>query len=400
MAPRKGKTVKTAEVSEEEKKAEFFEAFGAYLEEKHLPREALFEAFEKGFASGYKKDHPRDDRSVKVTINPETQDIKYTAYFKVVEAYPIVLDAEGNEKDGWLNDGEITIDEARVMFNTEYKVDDLIEEDITPDSFSYVASQNAQQAIRQYISEYLRERSKADMSGRKGELIYGIVRKDDDGNLQLELPGSSIDGYLPKGEQIPGESLRINDQIKVYVKKIQGEGKDSKVLLSRADAGYVKKLLEMEVPEIRAGIVKIHNCVREAGYRTKISVYTEETDVDPVGACIGAKGSRINAVVEQLNGEKIDIIPFSNEPAKYISLALAPAKAEFVQLNEAQRHAQVLVPDAKLSLAIGKSGLNAKLAAKLTGYKIDVKPYSESLQDQLEEEANESTTPPSDPLGF
>ena len=223
------------------------------------------------------------------------------------------------------------------------------------------------------------------MNEKEGELMQAIFRRVDPNNVYVEIVGSQMEGVMSPRDQVFGEKLAVNDKIKVFVKRVRTNDKgNSQVEVSRSAAGYVRKLFDIEVPELRSNLVKVKSIVREAGYRTKMAVYSDDPNLDAIGACIGAKGARVNAIVNELNGEKVDVILYSTNPSEFIARALSPAKVLMVQLNETDHHARVVVPDDKLSLAIGKSGQNARLAARLTGYKIDVKPYS-SVAAELEE---------------
>lgn len=223
------------------------------------------------------------------------------------------------------------------------------------------------------------------MSQRTGEILSAIVRRKEGNTVYVEITGTQMEGVMMQQDQVPTETYNVNDVIKVYVKKIRDGAHGAQVIVSRSSAGFVRRLFEMEVPEIKAGLVKINSIVREAGFRTKLAVSSEDPNVDAVGSCIGNKGVRVNAVVAELGGEKIDVIEYCEDPIEYIARALSPAQVLMVSINEEEKNAKVIVPDEKLSLAIGRSGQNARLAAKLTGWKIDVKPYSTLNQDAEEQ---------------
>lgn len=343
---------------------EFFLALDQMEKEMKLDKELLMSSLEAGLATAFKKE-TGENRSIAVKLNPEKATIKFYAYQKVVEGEP-------------QEENEISLEEARDI-KPDAKIGDLIGEDVTPKSLSRIAAQTAKQVIMQRINEAKREQAQNEMADKEGELMQAIVRRIDAGSVYVEIIGSQIEGVLGTTDQVQGEKLKLNDKIKVYVKKVKSDLRGSRVIVSRSSPGYVRKLFEIEVPEIRSNLVKIKNIVREAGYRTKMAVYSEDPNLDAIGSCIGAKGARVNAIVAELNGEKVDIIQYSNDPSEYIARALSPAKVLMVQLNEAEKYAKVVVPDDKLSLAIGKNGQNARLAAKLTGYRIDVKPYSEVM---------------------
>lgn len=336
-----------------------------------LDKAMLIASLEAGLASAFKKESG-ENRAVSVKMNPETAVIEFFAYQTVVEGEP-------------QEDSELSLEEAREI-KEDAEIGDIIGENVDPDDLSRIAAQTAKQVITQRINEAKREQAMSEMSDREGELMQAIVRRvEANGTVSVEISGTQMEGILGTGDQVRGEKLNVGDQIKVYVKKVRTDLKGtSRVMVSRSCAGFVRKLFESEVPELRSGLIKVKNVVREAGMRTKMSVYSEDPNIDAQGACIGPKGSRVNAIVFELNGEKVDVIPYSSNPAEYIVKALSPAKVIMVQLNETTGQAKVIVPDDKLSLAIGKGGQNAKLAAKLTGYKIDVKPYSVAVADDAE----------------
>ena len=253
---------------------------------------------------------------------------------------------------------------------------DVVIEDITPKDFSRIAAQTAKQVILQRINDMKKEMILNEMSDRTGEILSAIVRRKEGNTVYVEITGTQMEGVMTINDQVPTETYNVNDVIKVYVKKIRDTQHGAQVVVSRSAPGFVRRLFELEVPEIKAGLVKIAGIVREAGFRTKIAVYSEDPNVDAVGSCIGNKGVRVNAVVAELGGEKIDVIEYCEDPLEYIPRALSPAQVLMVSINEDEKNARVIVPDEKLSLAIGRSGQNARLAAKLTGWKIDVKPYS------------------------
>lgn len=345
---------------------DFFLALEQLENEYKLEKDMLISSLEAGLASAYKRESG-ECRAIAVKINPETATIKFFAYQKVVEGEPE-------------EDCELTLEEAREI-KPDAEVGELIGEDVTPKELSRIAAQTAKQVIMQRINEAKREQAKTEMTDKEGELMNAIVRRIDSNTVYCEIVGTQLEGVLGMSDQVFGEKLNVNDKIKVYVKKVRTTAKGAQVVVSRNSAGYVRKLFEIEVPELKSNLVKVKSIVREAGYRTKMAVYSEDPNLDAIGSCVGNKGSRVNAVVAQLNGEKVDIIQYSNDPSEFIARALSPARVLMVQLNETDKQAKVVVPDEKLSLAIGKSGQNARLAAKLTGYRIDVKPYSEVMNE-------------------
>ncbi len=334
-----------------------------------LDKDMLIQSLEAGLASAFKKESG-ENRAVAVKMNPETYSIEFFAYQTVVEGDP-------------QEDSELSLEEAREI-KEDAEIGDTIGENVDPDDLSRIAAQTAKQVITQRINEAKREQAMNEMSDREGELMHAIVRRvEANGTVSVEISGTQMEGIMGTNDQVRGERLRVGDQIKVYVKKVRPDYKGTtRVLVSRSCAGFVKKLFENEVPELRTGLIKVKSIVREAGLRTKMSVYSDDPNIDPQGACIGPKGARVNAIVNELGGEKVDVIPYSENPSEYIVKALSPARVIMVQLNETEGAAKVIVPDEKLSLAIGRGGQNAKLAAKLTGFKIDVKPYSEAVSDE------------------
>lgn len=345
---------------------EFFIALNELEREMKIDKNELIATLEAGLASAFKKEDGGDSRAISVTINPENQTIRMYAYYKVVEEP--------------LEDYELSIEEAKEL-DPKAKIGDIIGEDVTPKDLSRISTQTGSQVIKQRINEARKAIINEEMSEKEGELVPAIVRRIDPNAISVEIIGTQVEGIMSKYDQVFGEKLSVNDKIRVFVKKVRTTDKgSSQVYVSRSSPGFVKKLFEIEVPELRTGLVKVSNIVREAGYRTKMSVYSEDPNVDSIGACIGPKGSRVNAIVSELKGEKIDVILYSSNPSEYITRALSPAKVLLVRFNEVLKQAEVVVPDDKLSLAIGKNGQNARLAAKLTGYKIDVIPYSKALE--------------------
>ena len=278
---------------------------------------------------------------------------------------------------------EISLEEAREI-KKSYKVGDRVVTKIAPKEFGRIAAQTAKQVVMQTLREAERSMTYSQYADKENDLIVGVVsRIKDDGTIFVEIGKNQMEGMLLPADQVPGEKFAVGDRIKVLIKKVKDAGKGPQVLLSRSSFAFIRKLLENEIPEIRAGIVEIKSIVREAGFRAKIAVYSKDADVDAVGACVGNKGVRINAVVSEIGGEKIDVIPWSEDILDFIARSLSPAQVLMVQANEDTKEAKVIVPDDKLSLAIGKEGQNARLAARLTGWKIDVKSYSAAMQSGL-----------------
>ena len=340
---------------------DFFLALADLEAEKGISESVFIEALQNALASAYKKQYESGASIVEVKLNPEKSTIKF---YTVKTA---VAEVEDKEK-------EISLAEAQLI-KKSYKLGDEVYEEFVPKDFGRIAAQTAKQVILQKLHETERDNTLSEFSDKKDELMSCVVRKIDAKNVYVELGKGQIKGLMLPQDQVPGEKYEVNDRLKVYVKNIKNNGRNAQVLVSRAAAGLVKRLFEIEVPEIKSGAVVIKSISREAGQRTKMAIFSEDAQVDAVGACVGNKGARVNAVVEELGGEKVDIILWSENPLEFIAKALSPAKVVSVtQVDE--KSAIAVVPDDKLSLAIGRDGQNARLAARLTGWKIDVKSES------------------------
>ncbi|MDE6059530.1 MAG: transcription termination factor NusA [Clostridia bacterium] len=350
---------------------DFFAALADLEREKGISEEAFIEALSNALASAYKKQYYGDAGNVEVRLNPE----KCTIRFFLTQT---VVDSDEPQ------DGEIMLEDARLKKKSA-KVGDILSEEFVPKDFTRIAAQTAKQVILQKIHETERDNTLSEFSDKEGELMSGLVRKVDMRNVSIELGKGQIEGLMLPQDQVPGERYNVGDKLKVYVKRVRNGGRNAQVLVSRAAPGLVKRLFEEEVPEIKQGIVTIKSVAREPGHRTKMAIATEDPRIDAVGACVGNKGARVNAVVAELGGEKIDIILWSENPLEFIAKALSPATVVSVtQIGD--KAAVAVVPDEKLSLAIGRDGQNARLAARLTGWKIDVK--SESAAEKLNLEEN------------
>ena len=340
---------------------DFFLALADLEAEKGISESVFIEALQNALACAYKKQYESGASIVEVKLNPEKSTIKF---YTVKTA---VAEVEDKEK-------EISLAEAQLI-KKSYKLGDEVYEEFVPKDFGRIAAQTAKQVILQKLHETERDNTLSEFSDKKDELMSCVVRKIDAKNVYVELGKGQIEGLMLPQDQVPGEKYEVNDRLKVYVKNIKNNGRNAQVLVSRAAAGLVKRLFEIEVPEIKSGAVVIKSISREAGQRTKMAIFSEDAQVDAVGACVGNKGARVNAVVEELGGEKVDIILWSENPLEFIAKALSPAKVVSVtQVDE--KSAIAVVPDDKLSLAIGRDGQNARLAARLTGWKIDVKSES------------------------
>lgn len=355
---------------------EFMEALTDLERDKGIKKDILLEAIETALISAYKR-HFGTDQNARVEIDGDTGEIKVFAIKNVVD------EIEDEET-------EITVEQAREI-NEKYEAGDVVETEVTPRDFGRIAAQTAKQVVVQRIREAERGIIYDQYSEKENEVLTAIVHRIERGNIYVEL--GRAEGIIPVSETVYSEQYNINDRIKVYVLEVKKTNKGPQIIVSRTHPALIKRLFEIEVPEIRQNVVQIKSIAREAGGRTKIAVWSDEKDVDPVGACVGHKGTRIEKVVEELNGEKIDVVPWSADPIEFIANALRPAKVVMVQINEDEKAAKVIVPDYQLSLAIGKEGQNARLAAKLTGWKIDIKSQSQ-IEEQVfgEKFANADTS--------
>jgi N utilization substance protein A len=343
---------------------EFMNALNEIENEKGIQKEVLIEAIEMALISAYKK-HYGNTQNARVDIDGETGEIK------VFEVKNIVEEIEDP-------DTEITLEDAQKADPT-YGVGDVYELEVTPKEFGRIAAQTAKQVVVQRIREAERGIIYDKYSEKENDILTATVHRIDRGNVFVEF--GKAEGIIPASETVYTEQYTINERLKVYVIEVKKTNKGPQIIVSRTHPFLIKKLFELEVPEIKQGIVQIKSIAREAGQRTKIAVYTDEKDVDPVGACVGHKGMRIERVVDELRGEKIDVVPWSSDPIEFIANSLRPAKVLMVQIKADEKAAKVIVPDYQLSLAIGKEGQNARLAAKLTGWKIDIKSQSQSEEE-------------------
>lgn len=341
---------------------EFFEALRLLEEERGIPQDQMIGMLEAGLTAAYKK-HLGEAKLSQVKLNPEKHTIKFYSGKMIVET------VEDPDK-------EISLVDAKEI-KKSYKLGETVWKEENPKDFNRIAVQTAKQVIVQNIKEIEKKAIHNDIAEKEGKLIVANVRRIDGDNIYLEIGGTTLEGLLTNRDCLPDDKFRIGDKIKVFVRHIRDDYKGAVVQVTRANPAFVKKLLEMEVPEIANGDIEIVNIVREAGLRTKVAVKTSINGLDAVGACIGNKGMRINTIINELHGEKIDIINYSEDAVEYITAALSPATVNEVIVDESTQTVRVLVPENKLSLAIGKGGHNVRLAAKLTGYKLDVKGEKE-----------------------
>ncbi|HQK63779.1 MAG TPA: transcription termination factor NusA [Candidatus Staskawiczbacteria bacterium] len=391
----------------------FKSALSQIAEERGISAEKIIESIDAAIATAYKKDYGQKGQKIKAKFNPVSGDAKFWQVKLVVDEDMLYTDEEIEEmkenKEFPQEDFADGEEPKKVVFNPEKhimladakkdfpkaKVGEEIEIPlISKQDYGRIAAQTAKQVILQKIREAEKETISSEYKSKEGEIVSGIVQRVEGHTVFIDI-GKTL-GVLQREEQIPGEFYRPGQRLKLYVLKVDDTSKGSVVLLSRAYPKLISKLFELEVPEIAAGSVVIKSIAREAGFRTKMAVSSEEEGVDPIGACVGQRGTRIMAVINELGGEKIDVIPWDKNPEKYIANALQPAKISEVQIQE-KNTAIVSVPEDQLSLAIGKDGRNVRLAANLTGWKIDIQTSGQPTAEQAEgEESDESASPDGD----
>ena len=370
MAKKASKPAKSNELDGKE----FFTAIELIEKEKGIPKNYMLEKITQALISAYKRDHEGISDNVFVEANEITQTVRMFVKKEIVEEVT-------NPST------EIALDEARKSLPAA-QTGDVVRIEIKPRNFGRIAAQTARQVIIQGMREAEHNMIYDLFSSKEHEMLVGTVTRIDPRNgavsLRITSNGESTDAYLAPSEQVRSEVIREGDRLKVYVVEVRRSSRGPQVLISRTHPGLVKRLFELEVPEIYDGTVEIRSIAREAGSRTKLAVWSADENVDPIGACVGPKGARVNNVVAELGSEKIDVIKYSDDPAAFVAAALSPADVLSVQPLEGSKSCRVAVPDDQLSLAIGKEGQNARLAAKLTGYKIDIK--AESAVHEWEEE--------------
>lgn len=360
---------------------EFIEALEDLETERGIKAEVVLDALEAALISAYKK-HFGSSQNVRVEINRDTGEIH--VYFRKT----VVEEVEDERV-------EMSLAEARLL-DPEFEVGDMFESEVTPRSFGRIAAQTAKQVVVQRIREAERGMVYDAFAGREGDIVTGLITRIEGRNIIVDL--GKTDALLPSSEQIPGEKYEVGQRIKVYLGEVRKANRGAQVIISRTNPGLLRRLLEQEIPEIYDGTVEVKGVVREPGSRSKVAVYSENENIDAVGACVGAKGIRVQSIVNELAGEKLEVIEWSQDLSKFISNAISPAKALEVILSDDEKSAKVVVPDDQLSLAIGKEGQNARLAVRLTSCKIDIKSQSQmaairkkeeeaALVDDLEDEA-------------
>ena len=350
-------------------KAEFIEALHLIEKEKGIDREIIFEAIEASLVSACKKNFGAN-QNIKVVIDRDTGNVACYAQRTVVETVTDELN-------------EIEVNAARVL-NPSYQIGDVVDLEVTPRNFGRVAAQTAKQVVVQKFREAEREILYNQYITKEKEVVTVIVQRKERRNVIVQL--GKMDAILAANEQIPGETYNFMDRIKVYVMEVKQTSKGPQIYVSRTHPELVKRLFEQEVPEVHDGTVEIKSIAREAGSRTKIAVYSKNENVDALGACVGQNGCRVKGIVDALGSEKIDVITWSEDPKEFIAAALSPSKVVGVSINEIEQSAKIVVPDHQLSLAIGKEGQNARLSAKLTGWRIDIKSETQARETNFLEE--------------
>ena len=340
---------------------ELFDALNYLSKEKGIDKDLLMEALEAALISAYKKNF-KSASNVRVALDEETGKMQVFSRKEIVEE---VFDPQE----------EISIDQAKEI-DLSYEVEDVVEVEVTPRDFGRIAAQAAKQVVTQRVREAERSVIFSEYQEREDDIMNGIIQRVDPRFVYIDL--GKVEAKLAESERMTTETYRVHDRIKVYVTKVENTNKGPQVYVSRTHPGLLKRLFETEVPEIYDGTVEIKSVAREAGDRSKISVYAADEEIDPVGSCVGQRGQRVQTVVDELKGEKIDIVEYSDDPIVYVSNALSPSKVTKVIVDEENKATTVIVPDNQLSLAIGKRGQNARLAAKLTGWKIDIKSESDA----------------------
>ena len=373
---------------------EFLKALNNIVNEKNIDPEIVYDAMELALTSAYKKNF-NSKTNVKVLFNRVTGEIKVYSYLTVVpddkmtkEEYEDYLfehytDDDGGEDEevpvSYFNpETEIKVSDAKKIDKT-LEVGDTIDKEVTPKDFGRVATSTAKQVVIQKIREAERNSIMEEFGDKQDELLVGTVALEDTDNYFIDL--GRTNGILPKKDIIPGEKIEMGSQIKVYVTKVDNNGKNLLILLSRSHYGFVKRLFELEIPELADGTIMLYSVARDAGNRSKVAVYSEYSNIDPIGACIGEKGSRIARIIEELHGEKLDVVKYDKDPAVFIENALSPAKDLTVAITDSKKQEAMVIADGdNFSLAIGKRGQNARLASKLTHYKIDIKTTEQARE--------------------
>jgi transcription termination/antitermination protein NusA len=365
-------------------RSEFIAAITQLSSEKGVPREMVIEAIEAALVSAYKRNFESPANDFTAEIAPETGAVRIYRHQLVVDQL------EEERPDGVQIYDQITLDEARET-HPDATLGEKITTDVTPPSFGRIAAQTAKQVVLQRLRDAERRLVFDEFADREGEIVHGIVQRIEAGTVIIEL--GRAEAIMPRGEQVPTERYYPGQRIRVYVAEVHDSYRGPQIVVSRAHRLMLRRLFEQEVPEIFSGAVEIKAIAREAGARSKVAVHARQEGVDPVGACVGMRGVRIQNVVNELGGEKIDVVEWNEEPGRYVANALSPAQVVKVTVDEETKTATVVVPERQLSLAIGKEGQNARLAAKLTGWRIDIKSDTAVAAEQA---AAEQAPAPSD----
>lgn len=343
---------------------EFIDALKEIEKTKGVSKDVIIEALEKALIKSYEKNFD-ENANVTVNINKETGEIKTYSIKEVVEEV----------EDSITQISEL--DAKKIKSNIE--IGDELSIEVTPKDFGRIAAQTARNIVIQKIKDAERDIIYNEFIDREKEIVTGLIQRIDRGILYVDL--GRVEGIVPYEEQIPGEIYNLNSRYKFFIKEVKNTTKGAQVILSRSDVGLVKRLLELEIPEINEGIVEVHAIAREAGSRTKLAVFAKDENVDPVGACVGFKGSRVKNIVDELNGEKLDIVVWDKDIKNFLANSLSPTEVKKVFVDEKEKVARVIVANDQLSLAIGKEGQNARLAAKLTGWKVDIKGFEQYIEE-------------------
>jgi N utilization substance protein A len=374
----------------------FIKAVDHIVAEKNIPRDIVFEAMELALATAYKKNF-NALTNVRVDLNRVTGEIKVFSILTVVDKIEDDIEVEEEEEKEEVIEGEedeaegkkvdsksivkISLEDARKKV-PNIEIGETIEEEITPKDFGRVAASTAKQVIMQKIREAERTSIMDEFEGKQDELVVGLASREDAQNYYIDL--GRTHGILPKQEIIPGETITMGSSLKVYITKVENTTKGPKVILSRTHYGFVKRLLELEIPELNEGLIVLHGVAREAGVRSKIAVYSENKKIDPIGSCIGERGERVERISKELNGEKVDLILYDKDPAIFIKNALSPARNISVYVTDEKRKEAIIVADNEnLSLAIGRKGQNVRLASRLTHYNLNIKTTEEMANEGI-----------------
>ena len=355
---------------------DFFQALEDLQAENKIDKDSFIQTLETALTSAYKKMYG-EAKSAMVKLNPEKNTIRIYSYKTIVD----------NVEDP---DKEISLAEARLI-KKSFKVGDIVQSEESTKEFGRIAAQTAKQVVMQKLKEMERQNALDELAEKEDELLTTIVKRIDNGTVYVQISNTHTEGVMLPSDQIPGEKFNVGDRVKVYVKKIKDSFKGTQIQVTRSNIGFVRKLFELEIPEVANGDIVIKNIARDPGNRTKVALFTQKQNIDPIGTCVGFHGQRIDTIVSELNGEKIDLIEYTDDALEYIARALSPAKVLSVETNESLKASRVIVPDDKLSLAIGKNGQNVRLAARLTGWKIEVKSESSVAKPATKEPEYELT---------